>query len=55
MTDSTVMCKLCKTPLTTEDQFMGHMIHSHEFKLEEAAYAWHVASLLQSKPMLVGK
>lgn len=55
MTDSIVMCKLCKTPLTTEDQFIGHMIHSHEFRLEDAAYAWHMSSLLPTKPMLVGE
>ena len=40
MPNSTNMCKLCSTPLTGHEQFIGHMIHSHEFPFEEAAFAW---------------
>jgi hypothetical protein len=40
MSTPTTMCKLCSIPLTGHEQFIGHMIHSHELPLGEAAFAW---------------
>lgn len=42
MTVRTVKCKLCGLPLTGAEQFIGHMVHTHEIRLEEAAYTWEV-------------
>lgn len=52
MNDSTIACKLCKIPLTHQEQFIGHMIHSHEVKSEEAAYMWQMTRSRLQEPLL---
>lgn len=55
MANPTTMCKLCSTPLTGHEQFIGHMIHSHELPFEEAAFAWQIMNnSYQAQPLLVG-
>jgi hypothetical protein len=53
MPNPTSMCKLCSIPLTGHEQFIGHMIHSHELPLGEAAFAWHIMNnSYQAQPLL---
>jgi len=38
-------CKLCNTLLTDQEQFIGHLIHAHEFKDDEARNAWQMGAV----------
>jgi hypothetical protein len=44
MVGSMVLCKLCKTPLSYKEQFIGHHIFSHEFRVEDAERAWQLTT-----------
>lgn len=44
MAGSMVLCKLCKIPLSHKEQFIGHHILSHEFRIEDAERAWHLTT-----------
>ena len=40
MSGSIVFCRMCKTPLSGRDQFLGHQIISHELAILDAENAW---------------
>jgi len=44
MSSSVIICRLCKIPLTTEEQFIGHYVISHELSTEDAEHAWQITS-----------
>jgi hypothetical protein len=35
-----VKCRYCEILLVRREQFIGHMIHSHELELEKLELAW---------------
>jgi hypothetical protein len=35
-----VKCRYCEILLVGREQFIGHMIHSHELELEKLELAW---------------
>ena len=55
MREITVVCKLCGTILAGQDQFIGHMIHSHEAGLESALNAWNMMKTISIQPELIGE
>jgi hypothetical protein len=35
-------CGICSTPLNGQEEFVGHLIHSHAFEIGQAKRAWEI-------------
>lgn len=44
VTQNVIFCRLCKVPLTNEEQFIGHQVISHELTIADAEHAWYTAT-----------
>lgn len=43
-----VQCKLCLTPLNTQQEFIGHHVLSHELTINEAWRIWELMTSLKN-------
>lgn len=50
-----VKCSRCDIILTGREQFVGHMIHSHDFDYEQSEKAWSLIELLSNEEHSYGR